>query len=214
MSIKIDKSRFSAEELAQYEALIAKATVDPEGGEKAMDDQKPDKKKPEIKVEFDDDHMDDDEFVMDKGCKTKKSAEPETAPELAKALERLETLEKSLAMNEMTEIAKKYAPLGEKEEELAKTLYEMKKSNEANYNAYIAILDKSLGMVEKSGIFSEIGKSTGAYGAAGGPVEKAEALAAEIMKSNTEITYEQAIAKAWTDHPELVAEYDKEYKGR
>ena len=208
--IKIDKSKFSAEELAQYQALIAKATVDTEAAAEAMKDEQPGKKKPEIKVEFDDDHMDDDEFVMDKGCGTKKSADPE----LAKALERLETLEKSIAMNEFIGIAKKYAPLGEKEDELAKTLYDMKKSNEANYNAYIAALDKSLDLVEKSGIFTEIGKSAGAYSAAGGPVEKAEAIAAEIMKSNTEITYEQAIAKAWTDHPELVAEYDKEYKGR
>lgn len=206
MSIKIDKSKFSAEELAQYQALIAKATVDTEAGEKAMKEKKP---APEVKVEFDDDHMDDDEFVLDK-CSTKKSADPA----LAAALQRLETLEKSIAMNEFTEIAKKYAPLGEKEEELAKTLYEMKKSNESNYNAYIAVLDKSLGLVEKSGIFSEIGKSTGGYETAGGAVEKANAIAKEIMKSNTEITYDQAIAKAWTDHPELVAEYDKEYKGR
>lgn len=210
MSIKIDKSLFTADELAQYEALIAKATVAPEDAEAEMKEDAPKGKKPEIKVEFDDDHMDDDEFVMDKGCNTKKSADPA----LGAALERLEKLEKSIAMNEFTEIAKKYAPLGEKEDELAKTLYEMKKSNEANYNAYISALDKSLALVEKSGLFAEIGKSAGAYNSAGGAAEKVEAIASEIMKSDTSMTREQAIAKAWTDHPELVAEYDREYSGR
>lgn len=209
-AIKIDKSLFTADELAQYEALIAKATVAPEDAEDKMEGDAPKGKKPEIKVEFEDDHMDDDEIDMDKACNTKKSADPA----IGAALERLEKLEKSIAMNEMTEIAKKYAPLGENEEELAKTLYEMKKSNEESYNAYIAVLDKSLNLVEKSGIFAEIGKSAGAYGSAGGAVEKVEAIATDIMKSDTSITREQAIAKAWTDHPELVAEYDREYSGR
>ncbi len=209
MSIKIDKSVFTPDELNTYKALIAKATVDPEAGEDEMEKEMPEKgkRRPDIEVEFDDDHFDDDEIKgLDKSCK--KSADPQ----LAAALNRLETLEKSLAMKEFSEIAKKYAPLGENEEELAKTLYEMKKSNEANYDAYIGILDKSLGLVEKSGIFAEIGKSTGGYSVAGGAVEKVEAIAADIMKSDTSISREHAIAKAWEDHPELVAEYDREYR--
>lgn len=209
MSIKIDKSVFTPDELNTYKALIAKATVDPEAGEDEMEKEMPGKgkRRPDIEVEFDDDHFDDDEIKgLDKSCK--KSADPQ----LAAALNRLETLEKSLAMKEFSEIAKKYAPIGENEEELAKTLYEMKKSNEANYDAYIGILDKSLGLVEKSGIFAEIGKSTGGYSVAGGAVEKVEAIAADIMKSDTSISREHAIAKAWEDHPELVAEYDREYR--
>ena len=38
MSIRIDKSAFTAEELAQYEALIAKAKVDPEAAREEMED--------------------------------------------------------------------------------------------------------------------------------------------------------------------------------
>lgn len=211
MSIRIDKSLFTKDELAQYEALIAKATVDPEAAEAEMEKETPEAKKkerPEVKVEFEDDHMDDDDLELDK-CSTKKSADPA----LAAALERMEKLEKSIAMQEFTEIAKKYAALGENETELAQTLYDMKKSNEGNYKAYIAVLDKSLGLVEKSGLFAEIGKSTGAYGnAAGGTVGKVEQIAGEIMKSDSSMTREQAIVKAWTDHPELVAEYEREYK--
>ena len=192
--MRIDKSVFTAEERAQYEALIAKAKVDPEAAEEEMEDEKPDvpfKKEPAY-----------EETEMEKSA----------SPELKAALERLSTLEKSIKMKEFSDIAKKYAALGENEEELAKTLYEMKKSNEANYDAYIGILDKSLGLVEKSGLFTEIGKSAGNGSTANGAVAKAEAKAAEIMKSNPEMGYDAAIAKAWQD-PAILAEYDAEYHG-
>lgn len=190
--MKIDKSRFDAAELAQWNALIAKGMVNPEAGEEEMEDEKPPfpPKKPAQKSEEE--------------CN--KSADPA----LAAALEELATLKKSYEMGEMLKVAKKYAPLGKKEDELANTLYEMKKSNEANYNAYIAVLDESLGMVEKSGMFAEIGKSAGGY-SANGAVAKAEAKAHEIMKSNPDIDYDTAIAKAWDD-PALMAEYDAEFE--
>lgn len=216
MSIKIDKSIFTEEELAQYQALIAKATVDPDAAEKEMADERPDfppKKKKKF-VEEDDDFREEEEVETEKcgtkKCDTRKSADPQ----ISAALERLETLEKSLAMKEMTDVAKKYAPLGEKEDELAERLYEMKKSNEANYNAYIDVLDKSLDLVEKSGIFTEIGKSGAAYGSARGPEGKIEAIASEIRKSNPEMSYEQSVAKAWENNPELIAEYEKEYSAK
>lgn len=191
--IKIDKSLFSAEELAQYEALIAKGSVETDD----IPDVDPEKKETKKTTEKEVEDM----------VETAKSAE--VAPEIKEAMERLETMEKSFAMKEFTEIAKKYAPLGEKEEELAKTLYEMKKSNQANYDAYIGVLDKSLDLVEKSGVFSEIGKS--ASGTTGGAVEKVEAAADEIMKSDASISRVEAIAKAWEEHPEFVAEYEKEF---
>lgn len=190
--MKIYKSNFSAEELEQWEALIAKGKVAPEEAQEEMEDDVPafPPKKPTQKAEVED---------------MTKSA----SPEMAAAMERLAKLEKSYEMKEFTEIAKKYAPLGEKEDELAQRLYDMKKSNEANYDAYVAILDKSLGMVEKSGLFSEVGKSFSSN--AGGSVQsKVEAKAQEFMKSGDD--YNTAIAKAWDD-PALMAEYDAEYFG-
>lgn len=189
--IKIDKSLFSAEELAQYEALIAKGSVE-------VEDEVPPAVEPEKEPEKE---------VKDEMVETAKSA---VSPEMTAALERMETLAKSIEMKEYAEIAKKYAPLGENEEELAKSLYEMKKSNEDNYNAYINILDKSLALVEKSGVFTEIGKSTS--GTAGSTVDKIEAAADEIQKSDATISRAEAVAKAWENNPELIAEYDKEYK--
>ena len=201
--ITIDKSAFTAEELATYEALIAKATVDPEANKEEVEEEVPpvpaSKKKP---VEKEDDEPVD----------TKKSA-AEASPELKKAMEDLADLKKSFAMKEMTEVAKKYAALGKKEDELAQTLYDMKKSNPANYDAYIAILDESLGIVEKSGIFAEIGKSASNGVSGSSAVSKAEAKAREIQKSDSSISWDAAIAKAWED-PQLMAEYDAEYYGR
>ncbi len=186
---KIDKSVLEEAEREQLEALLAKAAVNPEAAEDEMEDEVP-PVKPAKKAE---------------GVDTKKSADFEAAMKAAN--ERMDNLQKSIEMKEFSEIAKKYAPLGEKEEDLAKNLYEMKKSNEGNYNAYISVLDKSLDLVNKSGIFTEIGKSAGA--APAGAVAKAEAKAQDIMKSRN-MDYDTALAEAWED-PELMAEYDAEY---
>lgn len=220
MSIKIDKSVFTPEELSTYQALIAKATVDPEAVEREMEEERPDKKKRRF---FEEEFREKEEDVdtekgcgtkAEKACDTKKSADPA----LTAALARLETLEKSLAMKEMEDVAKRYAPLGEREDELAERLYDMKKSSEENYEAYIEVLDKSLDLVEKSGIFTEIGKSGAAYGSsygtASGTVGKVESIASEIRKSNPDMSYETSIAKAWEQNPELIAEYEREYAGR
>ena len=219
----IDKSRFDAAELAQWNALIAKGMVDPEAGEEEMEDEKPPfpprnpakkacgPRKPAQKADpeddgYEDEMYDEEDDGMDKGCRTKKSA----SPALTAALERLANLEKSAEMKECHDIAKKYAALGEDEDELAQTIYEMKKSNDANYTAYIKALDQSLDIVEKSGLFAEIGKS--ARGISGGSaVDKIEAAATELQKSDPTMNRADAIAKSWENHPELMAEYDAEY---
>lgn len=194
--MKIYKSNFSEEELKQWEALVAKGKVAPEENQEEMQDEipaEPPVKKPTQKAEVED---------MEKSA----------SPEITAALERMEALEKSFAMKEYTEIAKKFAPLGEKEDELAQRLYDMKKSNPANYDAYVAILEKSLGMVEKSGLFTEVGKSFSGN-PAGGTLAKVEAAANEIMKSDSSLTREEAVAKAWTDNPSFIRDYEAEYKG-
>lgn len=198
--LKIDKCVFTAEELEQYEALIAKAKVDTEANKEEEEKKAAPPKKTEKKEEV-------EEGMEKKKCE--KSAEH--SPELKAALEEVANLKKSFEMQEMTQVAKKYASLGKKEEELGQILYDMKKSNEANYNAYIAVLDEHLALVEKSGVFTEIGK--GDRGAAnGGVLDKIEAAATEIQKSDASMSRVQAVAKAWENHPELVAEYDAEYK--
>ena len=187
--MKIDKSRFSPEELADYERLIAKGKVE-EDVDDELEKEEPAKKKEEDPVE--------------------KSAEMH--PEVKKALDEMAELRKSLEMKDLTSIAKKYAPLGKKENELAETLYEMKKSSQASYDAYLAVLDQNLELVNKTGMFEEIGKSSRSV-AGGSTVEKIESIATELQKSDATLGRHMAIAKAWEQHPELVAEYDNEYMG-
>lgn len=198
--ITIDKSRFNAAQLAQYEALVAigKADVDPEAAEEEMQDDKPDVPPKKTK-----------KAEVDEMEETKKSA---TEAALKAVQEELAAFKKSAEMKEFTDIAKKYAPLGKKEDELAQQLYDMKKSSESGYNAFVSVLDEHLALVEKSGLFGEIGKSAGNASAGGSVEAKIEAKANEIMKSDANMDYNTAIAKAWETSPELMAEYDAEYR--
>ena len=150
--------------------------------------------------------------VVEKGAPAS-AAENEA---VTKALGEIEDLKKSYQSliekqekNAMLDIAKKYAPLGKKPEELAETLYTLKKSGEAVYNAYIQALDDNLDLVNKSGLFTEIGKSGhGDVSTAGGAYAKAESIAKGYMKENPDLTYNEAMVKAWDSNPDLVAEYE------
>ena len=182
--MKIDKSRFTAEELEQYTALIAKGRVDEE--------------------EFEN----EENYQEEEEVEAKKSMEMH--PEVAKALDEMKAIQKSMEMKEMTEIAKKYTLLGKKEDELAEKLYNMKKSSPEAYNEYIAVLDQSMGLIEKNGVFAEIGKSS--RGMAGGTTEaKIEGIAKSYMEKDPALDYPTALAKAWDNNPDLMAAYDDEY---
>lgn len=206
---RIDKSNFTPEQLAQWEELleIGKSVVDPAANKEEVEEETPPtdpKKKPAKKAEVDD--------VED----TKKSAEPAAVevPDFVKAaIAKSEEFIEQQNKKEMTEIAKKYAILGMEPEKLGEQLYELKKSNEAAYNNSIAMMDSTLALIEKSGVFAEIGKSGHGGTGTGSAESKIDAAAHTIMKSDPNMTYEAAVAKACTDDPSLMDEYDAEYFG-
>ena len=145
-----------------------------------------------------------------------------TDPAMQKAIDRMNTaserMEKSLQQQEektMQDVAKKYAPLGEKPEDLVKTLCAMKTAGPAAYDAYVGALDKALDAVQKSdsNLLSEIGKSNHQYEAANGSVQKAEAIAKSIREKDPTLTQQQAMTRAFEEHPELEDEYEKDYEG-
>lgn len=192
--VNIDKSLLSQEEAALLDSLIAKASpVD----------------------------VDDENDVPKKKAGTVDPAgnqeveEENLPPEVKKALDMIQAetaeLKKAHEMKELAEIAKKYAVLGKKEEELTKSLYDMKQVGEDVYKTYTDALDGQLELVNKSGIFSEIGKS-GSYQsvAKSEPEAKIEAIASEIMKSEN-IDRTTALAKAWEQNPELADAYNATY---
>ena len=95
-----------------------------------------------------------------------------------------------------------------------KTLKSLKDAGGTAYIDIISVLDRSVDMVEKSGVFSEIGKSF-----SGNPVASIKKSAAEskidtiakgYMEKDSALTYNAALAKAWEDHPELLDEYEAE----
>ncbi len=126
-------------------------------------------------------------------------------PAIRAELESLRKTANALEDRELTEVAKKYEIIGKKPEELVPLFKSLKAAGGEAYNQMITILDASVAAVEKSGLFSEIGKKGNGATDAWAAIEK---YADEIMKSMPTLTRAQAIDKACEQHPELVHEYE------
>lgn len=190
-TMKIDKSKMTPEERALLEALEKKYGTN-----------------------------DDPQNSAGAGAGIGNTTQPEGGAGIAKSLEdanatieklskRLDEIQEKTDKAELMEIAKKYEVCGEKPEELVNTLYALKKAgNQAAYDAMIATLDKAVTLVEKSGLFREIGKS-GQGGGTGDAWDQIVAKAQEIKKSKPELSEAEAIDMACQQHPELVADYEQ-----
>jgi hypothetical protein len=131
------------------------------------------------------------------GTQAVEKSEPEIHPEVKKALNELDELKKSIEMERMTEVAKKYEIIGKKADELAPKLYELKKSGDAQYNDYVAVLDEMVQMQETSGVFKEYGSSRSGSGA------DLDGIVADLRKSMPEASREELIIKAYEMNPNL-----------
>lgn len=87
----------------------------------------------------------------------------------------------------------------------------MKKAGGSAYGEYVALLDESTAVLQKSGIFSEIGKNTqGSAGAA----QSIQIKATELAKSAAGgMASTDAVIRAFEENPELAAQYEAEYMG-
>lgn len=131
-------------------------------------------------------------------------------PAVAAEMEELRKFRQATEEKELTQIAKKYAIIGKKEEELVPMLKGLKAAGGTAYNDMIAILDQTLETVEKSGVFSEIGKS-GHGGLGENSAEtKIIGIAKSYMEKDPTLSYSAAVAKAWEDNPDILGEYDEE----
>ena len=152
----------------------------------------------------------DDKAVYEALKKKYETEEPKQQtlhPEVKKALKEAETakqelqeLKKSLEMKEFESIAKQYEVIGKNTEELAAKLYGLKKSNEQSYNDYIAMLDEMVEMTQASGIFKEYGSNRAG---AGSQKQQAEQRIQELMKSDSNLTYQQAFVRVCEESAEL-----------
>jgi hypothetical protein len=130
-------------------------------------------------------------------------------PAVRAELESLKKFREDAEARELTEVAKRYVIIGKKEEELVPMLKSLKAAGGTAYNDMIAVLDQAVAAVEKSGVFSEIGKS--GHGSTAGAAEaKIETIAKGYMEKDSSLDYTAAVAKAWEDNPELMSEYETE----
>lgn len=116
--------------------------------------------------------------------------------------ERLSAHIEKVEQAEFVKIASKYEILGEKADELAKTLKTAKAAGEETYNSVIKALDTALDVVEKSGTFKEIGKA--GSGQADSPQSQIEKIAAELRKNDSTLGYRQSIDLAFQSRPDLI----------
>lgn len=129
-------------------------------------------------------------------------------PAVKAELEGLKKFREAAEEKELGQVAKKYEIIGKKPEELVPMFKSLKAAGGTAYDDMIAVLDQAVETVEKSGAFSEIGKS--GHGAAGAAENKIESIAKSYMEKDASLEYTAALAKAWEDNPELMAEYEEE----
>lgn len=107
-------------------------------------------------------------------------------------------------------VAKSYALIGKTDEELFPVLKSLKQTNQTAYDQMIAALDSAKAVVEKSGVFGEIGRSGNGATQQGGAVKEVETKAGELMKSKNGLTFAQAIDAVLQADPELAKRYETE----
>lgn len=131
-------------------------------------------------------------------------------PAVKAEIEQLRKFREEAEDREIRDVAKRYAIIGKKEDDLFPVLKNLKAAGGTAYNDMIAVLDQAVETVEKSGAFSEIGKSGGNAGEVGAAWAKAEAQAVELMKSKTGITKAQALDEVLQNDLELAKQCEKE----
>ena len=131
------------------------------------------------------------------------------SPEVKAEIEALRKFREEAEDRELTAIAKKYEVIGKKPEDLVPTLKSLKAAGGTAYNDMIAVLDAAVDTVQKSGAFTEIGKSGHGNNDHSAWAE-ADAKATELMKSRAGMTRAQALDEVLQNDPALAERCEKE----
>ncbi len=131
-------------------------------------------------------------------------------PAVKAELEGLKKFREDAEDRELSGLAKKYEIIGKKGDELVPLFKSLKAAGGTAYNDMIAVLDQAVEAVEKSGVFSEIGKSGHGGTESGGAWAEAEIKAVELMKSKTGLSKAQALDEVLAADPVLAARCEKE----
>lgn len=135
-------------------------------------------------------------------------------PAVKAEIEALRKFREDAEDRELHQLAKKYTIIGKKEEELVPMLKSLKAAGGTAYADTVSMMDAMVAATENSGMFTEIGKSGGyvnsssvAKSASEGRVD---VIAKGYMEKDPSMSYADAVAKAWENNPDLLAEYDRE----
>lgn len=204
--MKIDKSKLTPEEVAALEAIEKKAGIPdetPVGGDTPPVSAPAQEPTPTAKAAPAPAPV---APVADNGGEDiYKGLHPAVRAEL----ERLRKQADAAEERELQEVAKKYEIIGKKADELVPLLKSLKAAGGDAYAQMITVLDASVAAVEKSGIFTEIGKSGGAsVSGADNAWTQIEKHAEAIQKAAPTMSWAEAVDKACEQHPDLVHEYE------
>lgn len=194
-TMAIDKSLMTPAERAFYEDIEKRCSTDAKKSDEEV-------KEP------------DTEEQTNEKTKTKKSAGSDEDiysglhPAVAAELQDLRKRADEAESRELLSVAKKYEIIGKKAEELMPILKSLKQAGGSAYNDMISVLDASVAAVEKSGVFSEIGKSGGAGSNAVGAWAAIEKKADELCAANPNMNRYDAVDIVCQQNPQLVHEYE------
>lgn len=220
--LKIDKSKMTPEEVAAYDELIKKYAVETDGKREEGENIVKNKVKPEENEDEIDDSADTTKReTAKKSIPDEKGGEEDLYkglhPLVAEELKALQKFRDDAETKEFMDVAKKYEIIGKKPEELVPTLKSLRAAGGSAYSDMLSTLDAAVAMVNASGAFEEIGKSgvyKGTFGSQSvtksSSEAKVEAIAKGYMEKEPEMSYTDAIAKAWENNPDLMAEYENE----
>ena len=206
--MKIDKSKMTPEELEILEDYMKRYGIE-EKVVKSDDEAAEDTADVETTEEVDTTEEEPAEETEEADEDVEKSIYKGLHPEVAAEIEELKKYKERAEEKELLEVAKKYEILGKKPEELVKKFKSLKAAGGTAYNDMISVLDESVTFAEKTGMFTESGKS--GHGPNSGCAEAtARTKAVELMKAKPELTMAQAIDEVLENDPELRERYEKE----
>ncbi len=204
MGMRIDKSKLTEAEKAFLSSIEKRYGVEDGGPEAPISVQQASTEQEVIKSGQ----------VQIQETSTQQTAESDNIykglnPAVAAELEELKKFREEAEDKELAEIAKKYAIIGKKEDELIPLFKSLRATGGTAYNDMIAVLDQAVVTVEKSGAFVEIGRS--GHGSMDGSAwAEADAKAVELMKAKTGLSKAQALDEVFLANPALAEKCEKE----
>lgn len=131
-------------------------------------------------------------------------------PAVKAELEELKKFKDAAEDRELGQVAEKYAIIGKKKEDLVPLFKSLRSAGGTAYDDMIAVLDQAADVVEKSGAFSEVGKSGHSSVTANEAEQKIDTIAKGYMEKDASLDYTAAVARAWENNPELMSEYEEQ----